>query len=191
MTYEKETLKLLRKSLDEEDDESSIIPILENHHKYLKEYISILTSDETSVKDKQATVTLFFPILHMHTKAEEETLYGALKDATNKEVRMEGLRGHDEHEIVHEIVDELKLMGAEASWSESIDAKVRMLSGIVKNHLKQEEMITFPMVEKLIPESKLMDLTDEYLDRCKLYLDMSMEDTPLEVSRSDVITFFY
>jgi hypothetical protein len=47
----------------------------------------------------------------------------------------------------------------------------------------------FPMVEKMIPEDKLIDLTDEYLDRCKIYLDM--EDTPSEVSRSDVITFFY
>lgn len=191
MTYEKETLKQLRISLDEEDDETSIIPILENHHKYLKEYVSILTNDDISTKDKQATVTLFFPILNMHTKAEEEVLYHALTEALDKDIRLDGLRGQDEHEIMYKIVHELKLMGAETSWSETIDAKMRVLAGLVKNHLKQEEQVTFPMVEKLIPESTLMDLTDDYLNRCRVYLDMEMEDTPLEVSRSDVITFFY
>lgn len=191
MTYEKETLKHLRTSLDEEDDETSIIPILENHHKYLKEYISILMDAETSAKDKQATATLFFPILNMHAKAEEEVFYHTLKNSTSKEVRMEGLHGEDEHQIAYELVDELKLMGAETSWSEEIDSKMRVLTGLLKNHLKEEEQVMFPMVEKMIPESKLMDLTDEYLDRCKIYLDMAMEDTPSEVSRSDVITFFY
>lgn len=191
MTYEKETLKQLRISLDEEDDETSIILIIENHHKYLKEYITILMDADTSIKDKQATTSLLFPILNMHAKAEEEVLYQALKDSTNKDVRLEGLHGQDEHEIVYELIDELKIMGAETSWSEEIDSKMRVLTGLLKNHLKEEEQAMFPMVEKMIPESKLMDLTDDYLDRCKLYLDMAMEDTPSEVSRSDVITFFY
>lgn len=191
MSYEKETLRQLRISLDEEDDETSIIPIIENHHKYLKEYISILMSDEVSAKDKQATVTLFFPILNMHAKAEEEVLYEALKEYADKDIRMEGLRGQDEHEISYDLVDELKLMGAETSWSDEIDSKMRVLAGLLKTHIKQEELVMFPMLEKALPESKLMDLTDEYLDKCKIYLDMAMEDTPSEVSRSDVITFFY
>ncbi len=39
MSYETETLKILRQSLDEEDDnEASIISALEHHHKYLREY---------------------------------------------------------------------------------------------------------------------------------------------------------
>lgn len=191
MTYEKETLRQLRLSLDEEDDETSIIPILENHHKYLKEYISILMAESTPTKDKQATATLFFPILSMHARAEDEILYHALKEATNKDIRLEGLRGQDEHELMYELVDELKLMGAESSWSEAIDAKMRVLAGLVKTHVKQEEQVVFPMVEKFIPETTLMDLTDDYLDRCKIYLELSMDDTTLEVSRSDVITFFY
>lgn len=191
MTYEKETMRQLRQSLDDEEDETSIISILENHHKYLKEYSSILLSDEVSAKDKQATATLFFPILNMHAKAEEEILYHPLQDSANKDLRLEVLRGQDEHDIMYELIDELKAMGLTLSWSEEIDAKMRVLAAMLKTHLKQEESVMFPMVEKNISEDKLMDLTGEYLDRCKLYLDMAMEDTPLEVSRSDVITFFY
>lgn len=191
MTYEKETLKQLRISLDEEDDETSIIPILENHHKYLKEYISILANRETPIKDKQAIATLFFPIFNMHARAEEETLYSTLKDSTYVDIRMEGLKADDEHNIIHGIVNELKIMGADTSWSEEIDAKFYVLANLLKNHIKEEESVVFPMAEKIVPEDKLIELTDDYLDRCKIYLDMAMEDTTLEVSRSDVITFFY
>lgn len=191
MTYEKETLKQLRISLDQEEDESSIIPILKSHHKYLKEYISILTSDSTSFKDKQVIATIFFPILNMHAKAEEEILYPVLKESTNKEIRLEGLRGKSEHELMYELIDELKLMGADTSWSETIDAKMHVLAGLLKSHIKEEEQITFQLIQKFISELTLMDMTDDYLDRCKMYLEVTMDDTTTEVSSNDVISFYY
>ena len=190
MTYEKKTLKQLRKSLDEEDDETSIIPILENHHKYLKEYATILMDYSTNFIDKHAITSLFLPILNMHTRAEEEILYYVLKDSPEKEIRLEGLRSQDEHELMYELIEELKIMGIEDSWSETIDAKMRVLAGLVKGHIKHEEEKIFHMIETFILESTLMDLTDDYLDRCKMYLDITVDDLTLEVSRSDVITFY-
>ncbi len=191
MTYEKETLKQLRLSLDQEEDETSIIPILESHHKYLKDYASVLMDKSTPYKDKQAKAVLFFTILNMHTNAEEEILYNLLKQSTEKLIRMEGLRGQDEHELIYEIISELKAIGAETSWSEEIDAKMHVLAGLVKNHIALEEQRVFQAITKFIPESTLMDLTDDYLEKCKIYLDLSMADTTLEVSRIDVIEFTY
>ena len=191
MTYEKKTLEQLRFSLEEEEDETSIIPILKNHHKYLKDYAYILMDKTTSYKAKLEKASLFFIILNMHSRAEEEILYQSLKKSTNKIVRLEGLRGQDEHELVYQLIDELKLMGAENSWSEAIDAKMHVLASLVKSHVDQEEQRIFKTVEEFIQESTLMDLTDDYLDKCKMYLDLSMESTPLEVSRIDVITFLY
>lgn len=191
MTYEKETLKQLRFSLEEEEDETSIILILKNHHKYLKDYAFILMEKTTSYKDKLAKAPLFFTILNMHSRAEEEIFYQTLKKSTNKNVRLEGLRGQDEHDLTYELIDELKLMGAENSWSEAIDAKMHVLASLVKNHIDQEEQRIFQTVEKFIQESTLMDLTDDYLDKCKMYLDLSMENIPLDVSKVDVITFLY
>lgn len=191
MNYEKETLRHLRISLDEEDEETSIIPIIENHHKYLKEYISILMNDDAAAKDKQVTASLFFSIFMMHAKAEEEILYYALKVSANKDLRQEGLHAQDEHDIAYDLIDELKLMGIGTSWSEEINSKIRVLAELLKTHIREEELVMFPLVEKMLPESKLIDLTDEYLDKCRVYLDMAMEDTPSEVSRSDVMTFFY
>lgn len=191
MDYDTETLKQLRISLDEEDDDTSIIPMLENHHKYLKEYIAILTNPNTSNKDKMATFILFMRIFNMHAQAEEETLYNTLKEATNHDLRLEGLKGLDEHEVAYEIANELNSMGCETSWSDEIDAKVRVLSGLIKSHVREEEMIMFPMAEKHIPEKKLINLNADYLEKCKLYLEIEMEPIPSEVSRTDVMTFFY
>src|SRR4051812_45679806 len=103
MSYETETLKLLRQSLDEEEDETIVISILEHHHKYLREYMSILSSPEVSPEHKQATLSLFLPIFKMHAKAEQDTIYKLLKNATNREVRLEALKASDEQEIAFEI----------------------------------------------------------------------------------------
>lgn len=196
MTYEKETLKLLRQSLDEEDDETSIIPIMENHHKYLKESIDIFLDPTIDPTDKMATAKLFFPIFTMHAKAEEEIFYDALKDVTADEVedelRVYGLKAKDEHAIIFKLMDELKKMECEIYWTQEVEAKFQILSNLLKNHLKEEEQVIFPLAEKHIPESQLLNMSDDYLERCKIYLvDLKEGVSPLEVSRSDVITLFY
>ena len=191
MSYETETLKLLKQSLDEEDDETNVISVLEHHHKYLREYMSILTSTDIAPEHKQATLSLFLPIFNMYAKAERDTFYRLLKDSSNHDVRMEALRGMDEHEIAFEIIRELTDMGAETAWSEEIDAKIRVLAAIVRSHIKEEETVMYPMAEKNFTEARLINLTDDYLKKCKMYLDMEMESVPSAVSRSDVLTFFY
>lgn len=192
MTYEKETLNLLRQSLDEEDDETGIIPIMENHHKYLKECVDIFLNPAIDPTDKMATTKLFFPIFTMHTKAEEEIFYNVLKEETNDELRLYGLRAENEHAITFALMEELKKMECETYWSEEVEAKFQILSNLLKNHLKEEEQIIFPLAEKNIPESQLLNMSDDYLERCKNYLiEFEEGDSPLDVSRSDVITLFY
>lgn len=191
MSYETETLKLLRQSLDEEEDETSIISVLEHHHKYLREYMSILTAQDIESEHKQATLSLFITIYIMYAKAEQDTFYRLLKETANRDVRLESLKAFDENEIAFEIIKELRDLDATKSWSEEIDAKIRVLAGLIKGHLKEEQTILYPMAEKFIPESKLIDLTDEYLEKCKMYLDMEMESIQPAVSRSDAVTFFY
>lgn len=191
MTCELETLKLLRQSLDQEDDDASILPILTNHHKYLKEYASVMISPNSSINEKQDVAQLFFTIFEMHSRAEEKSLYRALKQSTNADIRLEGLRSLDEHELAHDLVRELKNMGCTIEWSEPIEAKMNVLSVLILNHLKGEEKIMFPMTDKYVSEEMQMDLADNYLEHCRIYLDTQMRDLPSEVSRSDVMTFFY
>jgi hemerythrin-like domain-containing protein len=183
-------MALMRQSLYQEEDETSIIPILQNHHKYIKEYLNILSNPDAQATDKQATAALFFNIFNMHATAERETLYRAFKDSHLQEVRLEGLKNSDENDIAFEIIDELKDLGFEEHWSPEVDAKMNLLSGLLKLHVKEEENVMFQMAEKYLPESLLMDLAEDYLDYCKINLkvDYHKEVSP-EVSSSDVMAF--
>jgi hemerythrin superfamily protein len=191
MTYEKETLKFLRQTLDQEEDETSIIPILENHHKYLKEYVNVLSNTSATKLEKQDITSIFFTIFEMHTRAEEKSLYKKLELFPNQDVRLEGSRNFDDHIVAHEIISELKGMGCTHNWSDTIEAKMNVLTKLIANHLKGEENVMFPMTVKYIPEEQLMDLAEDYLQDCRIYLDTQMRDFPSEVSRSDVMAFFY
>lgn len=191
MTYEKETLKLLRQSLDQEEDETSIISILQNHHKYLKEYLNLLSNSDIASIEKQAKASLFFTIFNMHAKAEEASLYRAFKDSDDHDMRMKGFKSSDENDIAFEIIDELKEMNCEKSWSEEVNVKMSVLTGLLKTHIKEEESSMFPMAEAHFPEWKLIDLAEDYLEYCKNNLKIEASDLPSEVSRSDVMTYFY
>jgi hemerythrin-like domain-containing protein len=191
MTYERETLKLLRLSLDQEEDETSIIPILQNHHKYIKEYLNILSNPDAEPIDKQNTVSLFFSIFGMHAKSESETLYQAFKQSGHHEVRTVGFKNSDDNDLVFELIDELRDLDCETSWTEAVDDKMRVLNGLLQLHVKEEENVMFQMAEKYLPESTLIDLAEDYLDYCKLHLDTHtrLERISPEVSRSDVMAF--
>jgi hemerythrin superfamily protein len=189
MPSERETLKFLRQSLDEEDDDASILPILENHHKYLKEYVFLLESRDTTPQEKQEVALLFFTIFEMHARAEEKSLYRTLNISTNQYVRLEGLKNFDEHEIAHELIAELRHMDCTNAWSEDIEAKMRVLTGLITHHLKEEEKTMFPIADRFVTEELLMDLADDYLEHCRIYLDTQMRELHSEVSRSDVMTF--
>lgn len=187
-------LKQLRGSLNEEY-ESDIIKLMKIHHRELKDCITSLNDPDASYETKQNMTNLFLHVFNMHSKAEGDVFYRALRDSSNHAIRQEALKGHDEHEIAFEIADELKEMDCAHTWSEEIDAKVRVLMGFMTSHLREEENIMFPMAEKYISKSKLMSLADEYLEKCRMYLDMEMEmemdNLPSDVSRNDVMTFFY
>lgn len=191
MGKERDTLKFLRQSLDQEDDDASILSILENHHKYLKEYVYLLDNELSSPLEKQAVAVIFFTIFEMHARAEEKSLYRNLNTSTNHNVRLEGLRNFDEHEVAHGLIAELKAMDCTNAWSEEIEAKMKVLTGVITNHLKGEETVMFPIAEQYMTEESLMDMADNYLEHCRIYLDTQMRDLPSEVSRSDVLTFFY
>ncbi len=186
-----ETLKHLRQSLNEEDDEVSIIHVMESHHKYLREYINLLSDVQTPIEDKQILTGLFLCILQMHLKAEGDIFYPALRTASNHDVRILGIKGQEEHEIFLEIAQEIKGMDYKHYWSDDVDAKVRVLAGLIKSHIKEEENSIYPTAKRNLRENQLMNLTDDYLEKCLMYLDMEMESHPSDVSRSDVITFFY
>ena len=166
--------------------ETGFIRVLEQHHDFLEESIDVLLSKNTLPQEKQLHLVRFLHLIAMHANAEEETLYVGLKNAAEKLARVEGAAAQDEHEIAMQLSDELKEMGFERIWSEAIEAKSHVIAGLVQNHIEEEEREIFKTAENQISDEDLDALRDQYIEKCKTYLDEEMGvlyRSPLDRSR--------
>ena len=165
----------LRASLQEDlSSEPDFINLLEKHHDYLEESISVLVDKDASTQEKQAHLGRFLTVLNMHSKAEEETLYQSLKHASEKEVRLGAISSQDEHNLAQQLSQELKAMNFKKLWSEDIDAKAQVLANLVHRHIAEEETQMFSSAEEAVGSVKMIVLTNLYLEKCKTYLDEEM-----------------
>ena len=162
----------------ERDDDMSFISLMEKHHDFMKESIRVLLDKECLPNEKQAQLGRFLHLLAMHSKAEEETLYLALKTAGLKLARVEGARAQDEHDIAAQLSDELKDTEFESIWTEEIEAKAQVLANLVFNHMEEEETETFGTAKKDLSREELKVLRDEYVDRCRFHLDEELSVSP-------------
>lgn len=168
---EPHSLAEIRVSLDKDlADHKQFVPLLREHHGHLRESISVLLDTETTHLQKQEHLERFFKLLEMHGRAEQEVLYNHLKANDARKVRLEGFSGQDEHDIAFHLEAELKNMGYKAEWNEEIEAKAKVVAAFVKNHLKDEENVMFPIAESHMTEEELEDMRDSYIQKCIGYL---------------------
>ena len=137
----------------------------------------VLMDKDAAPRNKQRHLSRFLDLLDMHGRAEEETLYRCLMRNPSKEARLEGLGGQDEHDIAYQLGQELRQLNFEFAWSESIDAKAKVVASLMANHIKEEERKMFSIAQNDIETDELRALTDEYIEKCKYYLDVAM-NTP-------------
>ena len=165
------SLDEIRTSLDEDLlEHKQFIPLLKEHHDFLVESISVVLDHDSTDFQKQEHLERFFCILKMHGRAEQEVLYNHLKANPEKEARLEGYGGQDEHDIAFLLESELTGMGYKNQWSEEIEAKAKVVAGLVKNHLKEEENKMFPLVKGYMTEEEMEDMRDAYIQKCIGYL---------------------
>lgn len=148
----------------------NIIDIIECHHNYLQESIEVLMDKHADLKDRQTHLGRFLKLFYMHGRAEEETLYHSLLNSTEREARLEGFGGQDEHEIAYQLSDELRDLDYATKWSEEIDAKARVVAALVESHIKEEENEMFSIAEKHISGEEFNSLAAIYIEKCRLYL---------------------
>lgn len=194
---EPRTMDEIRDSLDQySQDELDFFALLREHHADLQDSIAILTSGDVDDEEKHAHLFRFFRLLEMHGKAEQETLYVNLKASVEKDARMEGYAGQDEHDLAFQLEAELEALGYDLSWSEEIAAKVKVVANLVRSHIEQEEAKMFAIAQKALSPVHLRSMTRDYLIKCRMYLDESNQpvssfglraDTPILNARGDVI----
>jgi hemerythrin-like domain-containing protein len=172
---ETHTLDEVKTSLDQ-DINTSFIALLEKHHDFLEESISVLMSRDAAEEEKQRHLGRFLHLINMHAKAEEETLYLGLMNSVEKLPRVEGNALQDEHDIAFVLADELRELNFDRRWNEAIEAKAQVLAGLVQNHIKEEESEVFKTAKREISADEFESLRDDYLDKCKLYLEDEMHE---------------
>ena len=179
VAVEPRSLDQVRDSLDHyQADGMDYFSILKEHHEDLKESIDILTRPDADDAEKRTHLFRFLRLLEMHGKAEQETLYVNLKASVEHEARLEGYGGKDEHDIAFQLEDELNNMGYLMNWNEEIAAKAKVVAGLVLNHIKEEESEMFLIAEKSLSPSLVRAMTDDYLAKCRRYLDESKMMSP-------------
>lgn len=156
-------------------DEMELVPIMEKHHEYLLESIQVLMSKTATDIEKQDHLFRFFRLIEMHAKAEEEVLYTALRNNAEKEARLAAFASQDEHDVAFRMERELLEMGYRDKWDEEIEAMAKVVAGLVKNHIKEEESEIFPLAEKVISKQELERMSETYIVKCKIYLDESIQ----------------
>ncbi|MBC7713405.1 MAG: hemerythrin domain-containing protein [Rhizobacter sp.] len=168
---EPHSLEEVRTSLDKDlADHKQFFPLLKEHHDFLEESISVIMDKDATDFQKQEHLERFFRLVEMHGKAEQEVLYNHLKANPEKEARLEGFAGQDEHDVAFQLEAELTGMGYKTEWSEEIAAKAKVVAGLVKNHIKEEESTMFPIAEENMTEEELEDMRDSYIQKCLGYL---------------------
>lgn len=168
---EPHTIDEIRASLDKDlADHKQFVPLLKEHHNFLEESISVLMDTDSTDFQKQEHLERFFRVLEMHGKAEQEVLYNHLKANDAREARLEGFGGQDEHDIAFRLEAELINMGYKTQWNEEIEAKAKILAGLVKNHIKEEESTMFTVATSHMTEEELEDMRDSYVQKCVGYL---------------------
>lgn len=175
---EAHTLQEIRESLDlAEKEHKQLVPLLKEHHDYLQESISVLLDKDTTDFQKQEHLERFFQLLGMHAKAEQEVLYAHLKGNEEKEARLEGYAGQDEHDLAFLLGEQLSQMNYKVEWNEQISAKAKVVAGLIKNHIKEEESVMFPLAAAHMTEEELEDMRDSYIQKCIGYLINARAET--------------
>lgn len=97
--------------------------------------------------------------LELHTKAEEEIFYPAVKQASkrDKEARQDVLEAYEEHDNVKSMIAKLQETDAK---DEVYKARLQVLEELVKHHVKEEERQFFPEARELLGDDEIDAIGD-------------------------------
>jgi hemerythrin superfamily protein len=93
--------------------------------------------------------------LKMHTQIEEELFYPAVREVGTAKAEEMIDEAFEEHHVVDLVLAELPQVDPE---DERFEAKMTVLSELVKHHVEEEEEEMFPMAEKKLGAERIKEL---------------------------------
>jgi hemerythrin superfamily protein len=135
------------------------ISILKADHRQVEDWFSEFDGARSASK-KQQLASRICEALVIHTTIEEEIFYPAFLEATeDKDIHHEAVV---EHEGAKQLIAQIQEMSPE---DEYFDAKVTVLSEMIKHHVKEEEKSGGMFAEAKKSEMDLAALGEEILAR--------------------------
>ena len=153
-----------------------IIQLILADHKPLKKLIKIMKNSDKEMSERQAAFEEFAPLLTVHAKPEEQTMYVFMKD--EEELREEGFEGDVEHALADQLLEEIKRTEDEDLWG----ARVKVLAELVEHHIEEEEEELLPDFKKHSDVSQRAELGAEFLRLKGALEEMGGKDAPSEQS---------
>jgi len=145
----------------------NIIDIILIDHQYIKECIEILVNEKSSKSHKLEIANGFLTSLKKHSSVEEKVVYLPLE--TEEEFHFNILEAKIEHGIVEEKIKELKPKIAHSKvLKDELEAELKVLAELVKNHLKEEESELLPKMNELLEEETLKLMGSEFMKLRKM-----------------------
>ncbi len=125
------------------EEEGDILDLILEDHKPLKLLIKVLKdSEKYSIEERRDAFEDFAPLLAIHSKPEETSLYLYMKEYD--ELKVEGYEGEVEHGLAEQLINEILETENEDLWS----ARVKVLAEMVEHHIEEEEEVMFPDIRK-------------------------------------------
>jgi hemerythrin superfamily protein len=140
---------------------SDAISLLKADHRQVEEWFSQFAK-ATAKSKKQQLASNICEALTVHTEIEEEIFYPAFLEATqDKDLHHEAVV---EHDGAKKLIAEIERMSAEDDY---FDAKVTVLSEMIKHHVKEEEQPGGMFAEAKQSDMDLHALGEQLLARKK------------------------
>lgn len=143
---------------------------LKQDHDKHRELIEAIMATEGASEERKTLFEQFKTEVTAHAATEEETLYATMM--TISEGRHDAQHSVSEHKELGDKLEELAEMNmASSGWLNSF----RTLRHDYLHHIDEEEEEMFPAAEKLIEESKAVELKEEFEERKPEEVERALE----------------
>jgi hemerythrin-like domain-containing protein len=134
----------------------AITMLREDHAKVEKLFKQFERAGDRAVTTKRRLTAQIIEELAVHAAIEEQVFYPAarIEVASTEDTVLESL---EEHHVVKWVLSELDGMDPE---SERFDAKVTVLTEMVRHHVEEEESELFPALRKALGRKRLGEIGD-------------------------------
>ena len=133
------------------------ITVLEKDHREVGELLDRYEElGDRAVAGRRDLVARIIREMTTHIHVEETVFYPRVREV-GREVKDEVLEGLEEHHLIKTALRELEGMDPQ---EERFDAKVEVLSELIRHHHSEEETDLFPRVRRALPTGELEQLAD-------------------------------